>query len=484
MDTIKKQLTLLNKSQLIDVIAAVYGIDQDIDDIVELHLSIRQEQKGQQGKLGDALQKKIHQLGSEDYFIDYHESYSFSCRLESLLIDFDTLIRPDSPFTALQLVDAFLEISPQIMQRVDDSDGDIGEIFSQTVDLWLDIAQQVRSEQVQNNIDWVSRVMYYFEHNDYGLFDTIISGSFNLLTKTELKQLAWRFENDLKKALPSEPEKKVKKETGKELKQNTDYNAEASHASLGMQAVAEALEDITLYEKATLIQFPEPNSVQKAGFAQFALSINNPEQAMKWLQQPWSDHFEHRRQSLFDECLRQQGKTTELKQIFYQRYKTQPSHYSLLALLEAINKQEQQALIQQVLVDATAQKNIEEAINMLIAVDEVNKAADVLIQRADELGSLHYSTLVDWLKSFENGNNSLVKILCYRSLLNDVLNRGYNKAYHHAADYFNNLLRLDNDVSDYKNQADAKEYILSLQQRHWRKRSFWEQARYPNKPVK
>jgi len=356
---------------------------------------------------------------------------------------------------ALHLVDAFLDVSPQIMERADDSGGSIGEIFMQAIDLWLDIAQQVRSEQAPSNIDWVSRVMHYFKHNDYGLFDNIISSSFNLLTEVELKQLAFQFENNLKKALSSTSEKKLKK--------NTNYNAKASLASMGMKATAEALEDIALYEKATLIQFPEPNSAQKAAFSKFALSLNNPEQAMKWLEQPWNDHFEDKRQNLFDECLRQQGKTKELKQIFYQRYETGPSHF---------------------LADATTQKNIGESVNMLIAVDEVNKAADLLVQRADELEALHYPTLLSWLKSFVNIKNTLAKILCYRSLLNDVLNRGHSKAYHHAADYFNKLLLLDNNISDYNNQVDAEEYVLLLQQKHWRKRSFWARVGHPGKPGK
>ncbi|MBK8973885.1 MAG: hypothetical protein IPM37_21925 [Hahellaceae bacterium] len=49
------------------------------------------------------------------------------------------------------------------------------------------------------------------------------------------------------------------------------------------------------------------------------------------------------------------------------------------------------------------------------------------------------------------------------------------------ADYFHALLKLDKKKPDYQGLDDAQAFIRQLQQKHWRKHSFWTQADYPSK---
>lgn len=136
-------------------------------------------------------------------------------------------------------------------------------------------------------------------------------------------------------------------------------------------------------------------------------------------------------------------------------------------------------------VETIAQTSVHlgDAVDMLILIDNPVLAALVLHKRYTEIEGYFYGTIVQWAHYFEQNNEVLAAIICYRNLLTDLLDRGYSKAYHHGAAYFHKLILLDKWVDDYKGLENATAFIKSIQSKHWRKRSFWEQANYPNKPL-
>lgn len=111
---------------------------------------------------------------------------------------------PENPALALSLIDKFLATVGDVYERCDDSMGCIGEVYSSTIIQWLAVAQQVRKLALHEDRYWLERVRYYFENDDYGVFDGIIPNAAGLLSKKELLQLAINFENDAKQALSSE----------------------------------------------------------------------------------------------------------------------------------------------------------------------------------------------------------------------------------------------------------------------------------------
>ena len=121
---------------------------------------------------------------------------------------------------------------------------------------------------------------------------------------------------------------------------------------------------------------------------------------------------------------------------------------------------------------------------MLLLVGRVNRAEAVLLETPEQFSSMHYGALLNWVKIFAEEHKPLAQVVCYRALLNDLLDRGYTRAYRHGASYFHKLLALDKVIDDYHGLEDAQAFIHGLQTRHWRKRSFWELADYPNKPPK
>lgn len=96
----------------------------------------------------------------------------------------------NSPKHAFELVDKFLATAEPVLNRVDDSGGDVGEVYRQAVLLWLTAARGWQDASV----DWPERVYQLYQQNDYGVLDPLLPNAHLLLSQDQLKQLAWRYE--------------------------------------------------------------------------------------------------------------------------------------------------------------------------------------------------------------------------------------------------------------------------------------------------
>lgn len=468
MIEIESALQNLDRAAMAHLLERIYGIHRDIDEIIESHIKSADFESEGGNSVAASLTRRIEQIASEDEFVGYRQSYAFAGRLRSLLEDIDTLMREREATAALELTEQFLQLIEPVMNRVDDSGGDLGEVFRQAVDQWLDTAAQVRTTSL-DHLSWVENILYFFDHNDYGCLDNIISHSRKLLSVEELRQLAWRFEKNARKAL----------QTGQSSE--SGYNRAAFHACLGLRSVAEALDDMGLYEKSILITSPEPNHLQLERIVRFALEIQELERADHWLLHPNWQKDPIGQSGLRAELLQQRGAIDELEDHFLRAFLDRPSETTLRHYWEFAGEQEREGIKGKAETTARDCDDPLDAIGMLLTLGNTALAAETAIERADKLPARLYSTMQQWAARFEAAGQPLAAAVCYRALLTDLLERGYRKAYHHGARYFHKLIGLDGHIDDYRSLADGEAFIRRLQQQHWRKRAFWAEAGYPSK---
>lgn len=466
--SIQQALKKLNKSDLVKLVTDLHGRYEDIDQVIARHTA---SGSSKENSLFTVIQRQLQQIAKDSSFIDYYDSGSYAHRLDCLLTDIDTLLREQSPEQALQATEDFIWLHESVLERADDSNGELGDVFREAVDQWLDIAAEVRNlnPQAQN---WLDKVLAFFEGNEYGVLDDIIRNSCALLSDDELTQLAWRFEAQAKQALEKQHKAKDK-----------GYNSEAAHATIGMQSVAEAKGDMALFEKAYLLTSPNPNTLQLERIVAFAIAIKDFDRAEYWLGQPIWQEDPSRFKSLRNHMLAAQGNTKQLKKYLAEDFYQNPNEVSLESYWEVANKTEQKALHKQMPELAKMAHDADSAIGMALIVKHSDLAESLLLEHGNKLTEHYYGTFLRWLEQLDEKSHPLACIVCYRCLLTNLLDRGYAKAYHHGADYFYKLLKLDKKVTDYKGLVNAQDYIRSLQEMHWRKRSFWQQADYPNKPL-
>jgi hypothetical protein len=475
---LSKQLEALSHQQLQDIIKSLYGNSEALDEKIFTLVLVNEP-----SSMANNLSQRINKLACDDCFISYSASQQFSCDIESLLDEIEKYILPENSALALSLVEKFLATADDVYERCDDSMGCIGEVYRNAIMQWLSVAQQVRKLALYQEIHWLERVSYYFDNNDYGVFDDIIPNSADLLSKDELLQLAVNFESDAKQALSS-------KQSNQKSSHDLGYNRTVSHACIGLKSVAEALKDIDLFEQATLLASPEPNELQMKSLVKFALSIKRPNRAMVWLNKPWSVRFQYDHVQLLEQCYQLQGNTEALKQSRQQSYLDNPSYYTLNQLCQLCDEKEQKTLQQQAIKQASSITLLATAIELLLKFKEISQANSLLLARRDELVQVAYSHLTAWAKIFAQQSSVkhqylLAEMLCYRTLLDDILEQGRSKAYHHAASYFKKLQQsakqFEQSNGNYQGIINQAQYVAQLQSKHWRKRSFWQQANYPNK---
>lgn len=212
------------------------------------------------------------------------------------------------------------------------------------------------------------------------------------------------------------------------------------------------------------------------------LRLQRRSRAQYWLDQPvWLDDQTNFK-SLRNRLLKLQGNTTALKAHLSEDFYQNPNELTLESYWEVANKTEQKALYKQMpdLVETT--RTPDSAIAMALLVQHYELAESLLVKHGHQLTERYYGTFLHWLEQLNEKTHPLACIVCYRCLLTNLLDRGYAKAYHHGAEYFHKLLKLDKSVTDYKGLDNAQSYIRNVQEKHWRKRSFWLEANYPNKP--
>lgn len=466
--TFEKQVSKLTKKELIQLLQSVYGVEHSVDAIIDRYLAADTSSGRGTQALEKTLTKQLHELVYNDNFYGYHGCFDFSERLASVLSAIDTALRPQAPVAALQLTEDFLNMAEEAFQRVDDSDGHLGDLFREAADLWLNIAEEVRAEAPEAE-DWPGKVLHFFDHNDYGVLDELIPHSAGLLTEQELRQLADRFKANAQHALANPT-------------QQDHYNHAAAHACIGLKSVAEALRDISLYEQGTLLTSPDPNPIQLEHLIAYALAINELERAEFWLDKLKHSSRPQRYQPLRHQWLRQKGDLEQLKRELLSDFTKLPQVGTLTELWELANKHEKAQLKEQVNnlpVDTSAPGRL---VNVLLFMGNLQRAESVVLSQAENLTSVPYPTLLNWIDTFAEHGQLLAQVVCYRALLDDLLERKYSRAYHHGAQYFKRLLALDKKITDYQGLDNAQTYIRKLQTEHWRKRSFWSQAGHPNKP--
>ena len=451
IDTLKQKLTEIDAATLRDFILDLYLHHPELSDKIEALLLYNDP-----AALAKVLGKRMQSLRRGRRFIDYRASFEFSRELDALLADIESGLLTTSPKHAFEVVDRFLAIAESVLNRVDDSGGAVGEVYRQAVLLWLMAAKAWQ----EADVDWLERVYQLYQQNDYGVLDPLLPNAHLLLTQDQLKQLAWRYENELRKAL------KASEEEGKR-------NFAALRSGVALGSIADALRDPGLYERSVLMHSPQPNNLQMKAICEKFLQYEQPEAAMRYLNQAWESRFEYDRLELLNKVYAQTGDRQQLKQIRYRLFQHQQSHASFQLYLEVLDEEEKESACNEAIKKAEQGSNLLNSAELLLNLSRPDRAQALVLSRHQELTDCFYESLLRLAKAFEKADCNLAATACYRALLLDILTQARSKAYGHAARYFKKLEALAGQIKAFKPLPEHHAFLQQLQSAHGRKRSFW-----------
>lgn len=450
IDQLKQKLAEIDDAALRDFILDLYLRYPELSDKIEALVLFNDP-----AALAKTLEKRMQSLRRGRRFIDYRASFDFSRELDALLADIESGLLATAPKHAFDLVDKFLATAESVLNRVDDSSGSVGQVYRDAVLLWLTAAKAWQGA----NVDWLERVYDLYQKNDYGVLDPLLTNAHLLLSQGQLKQLAWRYENALRKSL-------------KTSEQEGRLTRAALHGLVALGAIADALRDPALYERSVLMHSPQPNDLQRKSICEKYLQYDQPDAAMRYLNQAWESRFEHDRLVLLDEACLQTGDRQQLKAVRCRLFQSEQSHASFTRYLEVLDENEKEQARDAAIKQAEQGGNILLSADLLLSLGLPDRAQTLVLSRHRELRECFYDSLLRLAKAFEKADCDLAATACYRALLLDILTQTRSKAYGHGARYFKKLEALAERIKAYKPLPAHHAFVQQLQSDHGRKRSF------------
>ncbi len=185
--------------------------------------------------------------------------------------------------------------------------------------------------------------------------------------------------------------------------------------------------------------------------------------------------FRYDLDAVHEECLERQGKTDELKAHLWTTFQQTLSAPCLRKYLKLLPDFDDIEAEEAALDFAEAYAHLEAAINFLVDWPSHDRAARVVLARAEELDGNSYHTLTTAADALE-AEHPLAATLMRRAMVLDTLTGGKSKRYRHAARHLAECQSCDTSIEDYGDFPSHTQFLEVLKQEHGRKHGFWRLA--------
>lgn len=440
---------------------------QDTADLVDLLLDLAQEHDAvlarlarmqladRPDKLAADFKKALTGLRRSTRFYDYRETDGFTHTLGSWLDQVAHELLPKDPSAALSLFEAFIEADEKWFERVDDSDGLIGEVVQNACRYWLQAAALCDVPPG----GWSDHLLRLYATDPYGARSDLLRCAGLLLDESAQRELVARFESQLTRALDAAP-------AGRQLP------IHVFHGSGALALLAESLGDPDIEVRATLRHSPQPNALQRERFARAFLDANRPADALVWLQGRW-DSYELTRQNLLADAFERLDRFTESLPIRQQVFESTLSELDLADWLRHLPQAEQPKAIAHAREIALGHDELIDAAALLLELGDAVAAENRLVTEAGRIDGRAYTRLVPLSEALRARDCLRGEAAVHRALLNAILDRGYARAYGHAARYWKRLGEIDALGIVLTPLVSHEEFAAGIRSRHRRKTSFW-----------
>jgi len=217
------------------LLQSLYGLNPEVDSRITLGLK-----RHDHSEFAKLIKARLSSIKRSKKFIDYREGAAFADNLQTLADDI-AAFGEYNPKLAFELFSAFMDSHPSVFNRADDSNGYVGDVFRSGVTTWIRLARGYRATP-GCRLDWLATIEALHLDNGYGAWDSLICNSLGLLSEDELHTLSKRFERHLAKFLQSDANNNP----------THRFNVQTIQFSTGLSAVAQALKNVSLYERAVL----------------------------------------------------------------------------------------------------------------------------------------------------------------------------------------------------------------------------------------
>ncbi|MEZ5337477.1 MAG: hypothetical protein R3F46_04360 [bacterium] len=441
---IRQKLLALGAERLADELLRLAERDQQADAVLTRLLDPPEE-------LAQSVRRGIAGLKRSRKFIDWDESDELELKLEDLLEDILSL--QQQPELALELVADFLRTDQATFSRCDDSSGIIGSIYSiDAVKLFIRMAKLCADRRHPARV-----LTSLFDRDEWGIRLSVADHAEEFLDE-ELMQ--WCIA---------------------QLQERAVYNRDSyvrDPRVYAIETLACQLRDTELLEFTMRRSRRELFPIDKLKLAQLYFARGEAQTAWDWLEQIPQPAFNlhDRDDELRLLVLDALGRKAEQVKLAQRMLAAEPGLPGLERLLAALPQEERDAVRRKELDRAAQGRNWScSSALFLLEAGEPGMAARYTVERHEQVDGAQYHHLRVLADGLEPAGELLATAVCYRALLDSILERKYSKAYPYAAKYLLRLNALAEKIGDWQGLPDHGDYKLNLRVEHGKKRSFWQQ---------
>jgi hypothetical protein len=399
----------------------------------------------------DRFELQLDELCNGEFY-DWRSIEEYADRLKQLLCNLKESI--DNSCEGVKRVGQFFERDSAIMESCDDSDGSVGMVFSiDATDCFVHFSKKCEHKE------FVAKKLLELALNDqYGLRDQLIEQASECLPEQWLRWLVEQLQQG---------------------DEEESYNAHQS--AIFLQSLARQLRDPQLFEEVTLRS--KLSFISCLGVAQVYLDNGDATRAQGWTERASLEFpstyylLSYGYQTIRREICRQLGDRAGEERMAWEIFRSNRSVERLTELLQTLGEEQREVVVNEetTLILASSKDNLVESdVTFLLQLGHVDAAEEYLMKRTNQLNKVDYITLTEWVDQLVQ--NALLASLIYRELINDILQRGYTKAYHYAVDYWFQLQQLSPKISVWEPYLTHQYYQQQVHQEHGRKRSFWQRV--------
>lgn len=443
--SLKKTLMAAEHEKVVDMVVSLYAANPTMQKQLDIRFAGLEEDPH---KMARMIRKEFSLLKRSKKFIDYSESTSFAHQLDSLRARIVHDLNAKSPNLAFEVMLEFLNLHENVLNRVDDSNGSISGVFSMACD---DLGTIAQLNTHLSSLEIVDLVFSLFMNNNYGMYDKVIPSFKNALGDKGMDILQEKVE---KAATP----------------QNT------TKITLGLEAIADCKNDVEAFIRACAFA-GKPHAHDHLGIAKRLIAHWRGKEALEWLNNmeiPPSHPWQQERKALNIQALELEGEyaQAQAERLAWFADVLSPTLYG--DILKTAKLEDKEDFKSNAIKQAFVFPEPHTALHFLIAIQEVEKAAQFVCTRFKELSGERYYTLrpaADILKTVD----PLAATLLYRKMIEPILEKTKSKYYSYAAKDLVMCGILNARITDWQDVQNHEAYLSDLNVNHKRKVSFWSQ---------
>lgn len=420
------------------------------------------------------VRKRLTTISKSRSFVDWHKKDALLKDLDAQVDAITDRVAPVDPAQGLDLLWRFMGLAGSLYERCDDSNGRLGDLFHYALTRLGPIAQA--AEPAPEAL--ADRAYDALVANDYGQYDGLVEVLAPALGEhglSHLKERMIELSNTPVQRPPDAERKVIAYGMGGPI--YADEMAERSRRStvqLALKAIADAQGDVDAYiaqydeatRKIPRIAADIAQRLIEAGRAQEALvtieAAEHRNGGWNWPVFEWEDA---RIAAL--EAVGRDDDAQAARWAVFERALSAPHLKAYLKRLDDDLDAEEQALDQ-----ALRHPSVLQALSFLINWPDLDRAARLVIERADKLDGNAYYILSPAAEALAS-RSPLAATLALRAMIDFTLEDARSKRYKHAARHLEQCARLASAIDDYRSFESHEDYDARIRDKHRRKPSFY-----------